>query len=153
MAIYELLDEKSIKIGLDSKTKTEVMEELVDLLLSAGKIQDKYKVLEAVEERERKDSTGIGHGIAVPHCKTDAVRTLTAGLGVSKGGIDFDSFDNEPARIFFILLAEPNNPGPHVRALAKLARLLQSADMRNEILSSSTPAECLELIRQKELED
>ena len=153
MSIYKLLDEKSIKIGLRSTTKDAVLEELVDLLVSSGKIKDKYLVLDAIEERERQVSTGLENGIAVPHCKTTAVDTLTAGLGVSKAGIEFGSHDGKPAKIFFILVAQQNNPGPHVRALAKLARLLTSSEMREAILNAKTSAECLELIRVKELQE
>lgn len=153
MSIYELLDEKSIKIGLHSNTKQAVLEELVDLLVSAGKVTDKYSVLDAIEARERQVSTGLENGIAVPHCKTTAVGKLTAGLGVSKSGIEFESHDGKPAKIFFILIAQQNNPGPHVRALARLARLLTSPEMREAILNAKTPAECLELIRVRELQD
>lgn len=153
MSIYELLDEKSIKIGLNSTTKQEVLEELVDLLVSAGKIKDKYTVLDAIEARERQASTGLENGIAVPHCKTSAVNKLTAALGVSKNGIDFDSHDGKPAKIFFILIAELNNPGPHVRALAKLSRLLSAPEIRDSILNAKTASECLELIRIREQHD
>lgn len=153
MSIYELLDEKSINMKLESSTKEAVLEELVDLLVQSGKVQDKYKVLDAIEERERQASTGLENGIAVPHCKTDAVRRLTAALGVCRAGIDFGSFDEKPSRIFFILIARPDNPGPHVRALAKLARLLNSSEMREAILNAKGPAECLELIKHKEMED
>ena len=153
MSVYELLDEKSIDLELRSKTKDAVLEELVDLLVESGKVQDKYKVLDAIEERERQASTGLENGIAVPHCKTDAVSKLTAGLGVCRAGIDFGSFDEKPSKIFFILIARPDNPGPHVRALAKLSRLLSSAEMREAILNARSPAECLELIRRKELDD
>ncbi len=153
MAIFELLDEKSIQMGLQSGTKDELLEEMVDLLVSSGKVRDKQIVLDAIEERERQVSTGLENGIAVPHCKSAAVNKLTAGLGVKKEGIEFDSFDGKPANIFFILIAEPDNPGPHVRALAKLSRLLKSPEMREAILNSKTSAECLDLIRQKELQD
>jgi fructose-specific phosphotransferase system IIA component len=153
MSIYELLDEKSIKIGLRSTTKQAVLEELVDLLVSSGKVKDKYTVLDAIEEREKQASTGLENGIAVPHCKTAAVDKLTAALGVSASGIDFESHDGKPAKIFFILIAQPNNPGPHVRALAKLARLLTMPGMCEAILNAKTSAECLQLIKLKEMQD
>jgi len=153
MSIYELLDEKSIKIGLQSTTKPAVLEELVDLLVASGKVNDKYAVLDAIEAREQQVSTGLENGIAVPHCKTAAVTKLTAALGVSKTGVEFESHDGKPAKIFFILIAEQNNPGPHVRALAKLARLLSIPEIRDGILNVKTSAECLELIRHREMQD
>ena len=153
MSIYELLDTKSIKIGLNSTNKQDVLEELVNLLVESGKVKDKYAVLTAIEERENQASTGLENGIAVPHCKTAAVNKLTAALGVSKTGIEFESHDGKPAKIFFILVAEQNNPGPHVRALAKLARLLSAPDMRDSILNAKTASECLELIRSREQQD
>jgi len=152
MYLYELLDEHSIVMSLKSMTKDEVLDEMVDLLDKAGKIKDREGVLKAIVERERIMTTGIGNGVAVPHCKTSAVDRLVAGLGVSREGIDFQAPDDEPARLIFILVAEENNPGPHVRALARLAKLLSSKGVREALLSARSPELVLEVIRKKEQE-
>jgi PTS system fructose-specific IIC component len=152
MYLYELLDKDSITISLASKTKDDVLEEMVDILNNAGKIQSKETVLKAIIDRERIMTTGIGNGVAVPHCKTAAVGRLVAALGISREGIDFEAPDNQPARLIFILVAEEDNPGPHVRALAKLAKLLSREEVRDALLTSSSPEDLLQIIRHKEEE-
>jgi fructose-specific phosphotransferase system IIA component len=152
MCLYELLDKDSIVISLKSGTKDEVLEEMVDVLYRAGKIKDTYAVLKAIVDRERIMTTGIGNGVAVPHCKTPAVDRLVAALGISREGIDFQAPDDEPAHLIFILAAEENNPGPHVRALARLAKLLSSSEVRSAIQACHTPEEVLQVIKEKEQE-
>jgi len=152
MYLYELLDRDSIATSLKSRTKDEVLEEMVDILDGAGKIKNRDAVLKAILDRERIMTTGIGNGVAVPHCKTSAVEKLVAALGISREGIDFQAPDNQPARLIFILVAEENNPGPHVRALARLARLLSSKEVREALLGAGSPEELLDLIREKEQE-
>lgn len=152
MYLYELLDKDSIAMSLKSRTKDDVLDEMVDLLDKAGKIKERAAVLKAIVDRERIMTTGIGNGVAVPHCKTSAVDRLVAGLGISREGIDFQAPDNEPARLIFILVAEENNPGPHVRALARLAKLLSSKNVRESLLSARSPESILEVIRKKEEE-
>lgn len=152
MFLHELLDEDSIAMSLKSRTKDDVIEEMVDILDRTGKIKNKNAVLKAVMDRERIMTTGIGNGVGVPHCKTNAVDRLVAALGISREGIDFQAPDDEPARLIFILIAEQNNPGPHVRALARLARLLSSKQVRDELLAAKTPGELLRIITEREQE-
>jgi len=151
MALYELLDTKSIVPNLQAETKDAAIEELVDVLDRAGRLRDRGAVLDAVLERERAMSTGLEDGIAVPHAKTAAVGTLTAALGVRREGLEFDSADGKPTNIVFLLIAEENNPGPHVRALAKLARLLSDPEMRSAIIGAKTAEDIFEIIKQREL--
>lgn len=150
MFLHELLDEDSIAMSLTSRTKDDVIEEMVDILDKTGKIKNKDAVLKAVMDRERIMTTGIGNGVGVPHCKTNAVDRLVAALGISREGIDFQAPDDEPARLIFILIAEQNNPGPHVRALARLAKLLSSKQVRDALLAARTPGELLRIITERE---
>jgi PTS system fructose-specific IIC component len=150
MALYELLDTSSILTELRAETKDAAIEELVDALDRAGRVSDRNAALDAVLERERAMSTGLEDGIAVPHAKTGAVSTLTAALGIKREGLDFESADGKPTRIVFLLIAELNNPGPHVRALAKLARLLSDPQVRSALINAKTAEEILETIRQRE---
>ncbi|NQT81456.1 PTS sugar transporter subunit IIA [bacterium] len=150
MYLYELLDKDSILISLESVTKDDVLEEMVNVLDSAGKIKNRDTVLKAIVDRERIMTTGIGNGVAVPHCKTSAVDHLVAALGISREGIDFQSPDNQPAHLIFILVAEENNPGPHVRALARLAKLLSSKGVRDALLAARSPEDLLQTIKDKE---
>lgn len=150
MYLYELLDKNSIVMSLKSGTKDDVLEEMVDLLHSTGRIKSRDAVLKAIVDRERIMTTGIGNGVAVPHCKTSAVDRLVAALGISREGIDFQSPDDQPARLIFILVAEENNPGPHVRALARLAKLLSSREVRDALLAARSPEDLLQIVREKE---
>lgn len=152
MCLYELLDKNSIVMSLKSRTKDGVLEEMVDVLDRAGKIRNRDGVLKAIVERERIMTTGIGNGVAVPHCKTPAVDRLIGGLGISREGVDFQAPDNEPARLIFILAAEENNPGPHVRALARLAKLLSNKGVREALLEARTADDLLQVLREKEQE-
>lgn len=150
MYLYELLDKDSIAISLQSKIKDDVLEEMVELLDTAGKIKSRETVLKAIVDRERIMTTGIGNGVAVPHCKTSAVDRLVAALGISREGIDFQAPDNLPAHLIFILVAEENNPGPHVRALARLAKLLSKKEVRDALLAADSPEGLLQTIKERE---
>ena len=150
MNLYQLLDESSIKVPLESRTKEAVLEELVDLLCQAHDISARNDILDSIKERESALSTGIGDGVAVPHCKCARVDRLVAALGISNEGIDFEALDEKPAKIFFILIAQENNPGPHIKALAKLSRLLSSSSLREELLNAQSASEVFRVIKSRE---
>jgi fructose-specific phosphotransferase system IIA component len=150
MALYELLNSDSILPNLRAESKEAAIEELVDALDRAGRVADRAAVLDAVLEREQAMSTGLEDGVAVPHAKSAAVSTLTAALGIKRDGLDFESADGKPTKIVFLLIAEQNNPGPHVRALAKLARLLSDPSMRAALINAKTAQEILGIIKQRE---
>ena len=126
MSLIELVKVNIVKIPLEANDKPDVLRELVQVLQDAGEIDDFDEVLRAVQEREDKRSTGLEDGIAVPHGKTAAVSRLKLAIGVAPQGIDFDSMDGQPSKLFFLLLAPPDMSGPHVAALADIAKLSQS---------------------------
>jgi len=150
MKLSQLLDEGTIKTNLESEEKEEVFEELVNLLVQAGKIKDRRRAVEALIERERLGTTGIGEGIGIPHAKDTSIEHLTAALGISRKGIEFDATDGKPVHIVFLVLAEANNPGPHIALLAEIARLFQTEGFYKELLSASTPQEALDVIKAHE---
>jgi len=147
MALIDLVEEKIIKIPLESKNKPDVLREMVQILKNAGEINDFDTVLKAVQEREYKCSTGLEEGIAVPHCKTPAVPTLKLAIGISPKGIDFDSLDGKPSKLFFLLVASPSFSGPHVEALAEIAKLAQSKAFCKALVSLNNPSEVVELLK------
>ncbi len=151
MSLYELLEPNCIVAHLGAETKDGAIEELVDVLDRSGRISDRNAVLDAVMERESAMSTGLEEGLAVPHAKSGAVSALTAALGITREGLDFDSADGKPTTIVFLLIAELNNPGPHVRALAQVARLMSDPQLRSQLINAKTPEEIREAIRQREL--
>jgi fructose-specific phosphotransferase system IIA component len=129
MTLIDLVVDKIVKIPLESKDKPDVLRELVQKLKDAEEINDVDSALKAVREREDKQSTGLTDGIAVPHAKTDAVSRLKLAIGIAPEGIDFDSVDKQPSKLIFLLLAPPGMSGPHVEALAEIAKLAQSKSL------------------------
>ena len=145
MAVINLIEEDIIKIPLEAKTKPDVIKELVDVLKKAGKIEDAESVFRAVMLRENMGSTGLEKGIAVPHAKTHTVNNLVLAIGVSPEGIDFDSLDGEPSKLFFLLIATPQQAGPHIEALSEIARLTRSSNFCKLLLNAKTPKEIVDI--------
>lgn len=146
MALINLVEEKIIKIPLASKDKPDVIRELVRVLKDAQEIDDFDSALKAVQDREYKQSTGLTDGIAVPHAKTSAVTRLKLAIGISPRGIDFDSMDRQPSKLFFLLLASPNMSGPHVEALAEIAKISRSKSLCNALVSAKDAREVVQLL-------
>jgi nitrogen PTS system EIIA component len=145
MALIDLITKEVICVPMQATTKYDVMRELTGVLERAGKITDAPKIVEALLERESKGSTGLEQGIAVPHCKTDAVGQMVLAIGIARQGIDFEALDGQPSKLFFLLLAPPDQSGPHIEALSEIARLTQSASFCNALLESTSPEEVVEL--------
>src|SRR5436189_4443808 len=118
MKVLEFLDPKSIAIDLKSTNKQEVITELCQLLQANGQIKEAVGVIEALMQREKLGSTGIGQGVAIPHGKSEAADKLVGALGISKKGVNFDALDGEPVHVIFLLVAPPDSAGPHLKALA-----------------------------------
>jgi len=152
MKISELLDKSSISVNLVAADKDEALSELVDLLIAAGKIKkkDKTPILKNIKEREQLGSTGIGKGVAIPHAKADNVKNMISAFAVSKKGLDFRSLDGEPTFLFFLLVAPGETPGPHLKALAKISRLLDDKFIRDRLQSASNATEVLDIFKKEE---
>ena len=147
MALIDLITEDVVRVPLTSTTKFDVLKELVDVLSQAGKLSEPEKVIDALQKRESLGSTGLENGIAVPHCKTDAVDTLTIAIGIAPQGLDFEALDGNPSTLFFCMLAPPDQSGPHIEALSEIARLTQSQAFCRTLIASRTPEEVIELFR------
>lgn len=141
-----VLSKETIALNLAATTKEGIIEELVDLLLAAGRIKDRKAALKAVLERERKMSTGLQNGIAIPHGKTDTVESLVAALGLKKEGVPFDSLDGQPCHIFLITLSPASRTGPHIQFLADISRTLHDATVRQQVLDAATEEEVVEIL-------
>ena len=149
MAIVDLISTNVVKVPLKSKTKTEVIRELIDILDKAGKLGDAESAFKAVIARENMGSTGLEKGIAVPHAKTDKVKNLTLAIGIAPDGIDFDSLDGESSKLFFLLLAQPSQSGPHIEALAEIARITRSQSFCRLLINAKTPEEVAALFKEE----
>ncbi len=143
----ELVEERAVKIPLGSTDKSGVIRELVDILASTGKVDDAEALYRAVLDRETLGSTGLADGIAVPHGKTGAVRDLAVAVGVSPAGIDFDALDGRPSRLFFLMAAPEGRAGPHIEALAEIARLSHSRALVSALVAARDAPELIALLR------
>ncbi len=152
MTLLDILSADSTIVGLSSDSKDAIIEELVDSLKIGEAITDRDKVLNAVLEREKIMSTGIGDGIAIPHGKSDAVIRLAAALGIHKRGVDFESLDGEPAYVFFLLVSPADVSGPHIKALARISRLLKNDEFKKKLIAAPAAEEILEIIEAAERE-
>lgn len=146
MNLKKAITQETICLHLKGNTKPEIIEELVDLLVSAGKIRDRKSAIKAILEREKKMSTGMQNGIAIPHGKTDTLEGLVAALGVKKDGVDFQSLDGQPSRIFVITLSPVNRTGPHIQFMAEISRLLNTPEIRERVLNAQNEDEIAHLL-------
>lgn len=150
MKLSDLLTTSLIKVGLESEEKEEAFEEMVQLFVDAGQITDRDPALQAIFEREAKMSTGIGRWLGLPHGKIEEASGLLMALGVSTGGIEYDSLDGEPVYVMLMVFAEIGNPGPHIEALAEISRLFSLPGFTSKVREAQTPAQILALIKQEE---
>ncbi len=146
MDLRTVLTPETVDLHLKGSTKEEIIDELLDVLVKAGKVTDKEAAKECVLDRERKMSTGMKHGIAIPHGKTDTVSDLVACIGISDKAVDFDSLDQEPCRIFIMTLSPVNKTGPHLQFLAEVSLLFKSAEKRAQILNTADKAEVIRIL-------
>jgi PTS system nitrogen regulatory IIA component len=146
MDLKTLLTNDTISLHLKGKDKGAIINELLDLLVAAGKISNRDAAYGAVMEREKKMSTGMKHGIAIPHGKTGSITDLIACIGVSDTAVDFDSLDGEPCRIFIMTLSPLEKTGPHLQFLAEISLLFKSSEKRAEILKAESAAEVLKIL-------
>jgi PTS system nitrogen regulatory IIA component len=148
MNLKTVITTDTIDLHLKGSTKKEIINELLDILVRTGKISDREAALAAVMEREDKMSTGMKHGIAIPHGKSASIADLVACIGVSENPVDFDSLDDEPCRIFIMTLSPVEKTGPHLQFLAEVSLLFKSAEKRKEILNAQTPEEVQKILAE-----
>lgn len=148
MDLRTVLTTDTVNLHLQGTTKEEIIDEMLDVLVKAGKVENKSVAKECVLDRERKMSTGMKHGIAIPHGKTDSVNDLVACIGISDNPVDFDSLDQEPCRIFIMTLSPVNKTGPHLQFLAEVSLLFKSADKRQQILETQDKEEVIRILTQ-----
>lgn len=137
---------ETISLHLKGETKEEILSEMVDLLMASGHIRDREAVLKAVAERERRMSTGMQNGIAIPHGKTDAVDCLIAALGIKHEGVEFGALDGQPSTIFVMTVSPDSRTGPHIQFLAEISRPLNDASVRSKLLAATDPQTVLDLV-------
>lgn len=147
MKIMDFLNPDAVTAGIKATTKKEVVRELVDLLVNTGEIKNKEELVRVLLARETLGSTGIGQGIGIPHGKSAHVKKLIAAFGLSKQGVDFESLDGEPTHIFFLLVAPEESAGPHLKALARISRLLKDKYFRDMLIKAEDEKDIIRIIK------
>ena len=141
---------ESVIAELRSRDKAAVIEELADRLASCHSELDKSKVLDVLRERERISTTAIGEGVAIPHGKLSGVDRVLAVFARSSEGIDFASLDGEPTHLFFALIAPENAAADHLKALARISRLLKDEALRKRLMQAKNPQELYGIIAEED---
>ena len=153
MNIMSFLDEHAVTVEVKAHaSKEDVIRELVELLVKAGSIKERdvSKLVQILLKRESLGSTGIGQGVAIPHGKSDCVDRLVAAFGVSGSGINFDALDGEPVNLFFLLVAPEDSAGPHLKALARISRLLKDKHFRDSLKSAKDEKTLVRIIKEED---
>jgi fructose-specific phosphotransferase system IIA component len=150
MNLLDILSLESTIVDLKGESKEDIIAELVNSLAVGDAITDRDQVLQAVLDREKIMSTGIGDGIAIPHGKSAAVTELVAAMGTQRRGVDFDALDGEPAFVFFLLVSPANVSGPHIKALARISRLLKNDAFKKKLIEANSAEEIIATIEAAE---
>jgi PTS system nitrogen regulatory IIA component len=145
MKISEILHRSAIIADLKSNDKKGVLEELAAAVSDMAHT-DNHSILKVLLEREQLGSTGIGGGIGIPHGKLKAIDSIVVGFGLSRGGVDFDSLDNKPVHIFFLLITPENSTGSHLKVLAQISRLLKQSDFKDRLMKSQSVDDIIDVI-------
>ena len=148
--LIDILSNDTIIVQLKNKEKNAVIEELVDRLKETDKISNRDNVLQAILDREAVMSTGVGDGVAIPHGKCDSAKVLVAALGITDTPLDFESIDNKPVNLVWLLVGPPGKTGPHLKALSRISRLMHNGQFRENVIAANTPDNVLECIREEE---
>ncbi len=146
MKTSDIFRKDLIIASLKSSNKSETIEELADHLAGKGVIKDKKGLVKALHEREKLGSTGIGDNIAIPHAKSDEVDRVVALFARSQKGIPFDSLDGKPVNYVFLLLAPTQSGGDHLKAMAKISKMLKGEEFRRKLLTASDGQELYRVI-------
>jgi fructose PTS system EIIBC or EIIC component len=149
MNLKELLRIDCIRLDQPATDKEVLIQTMVGDLEKAGVVSDPAAVLQALLDRERVMSTGIGGGVAIPHAQSPAVSSLAVGLARPVQGISFDSLDEKPVRLVFMIVG-PEERGGFIRILARISRLLYSGELQTRLLEAKTPEEVIKTIEEEE---
>ena len=152
MRLSEIFKPQFVIPDLKAHDKKGVLEELLELITGQESSLNKGTLLQVLLERERLGSTGIGDGVALPHGKLRGLDNLLLSFGRSIEGLDFDSIDEQPAYLFFLLLAPENSAGMHLKSLAKISRMLKDGNLRQQLMRAKSREEIYKIIIDKDEE-
>ncbi len=150
MKLVDVIKPEFIKIPLQGASKDDIIKELIDMLPQPEIFENFESVFNAVMDREKIMTTGVGRGVAIPHCKKEDCKQFAIALGLHPGGVDFNSIDNQPAKIIFLLVGPENNPGMHIRLLSRISRLISKDSLRENLLRCKKSADAYQLLKDEE---
>jgi len=150
MILADSLSKNSILVKVQSKNRWDLIEEMLNVAEKNNSFQneDKNHILKGLIEREKSMSTGIGNGVAIPHCTTTLVDKMIVVMAVCQNGIDFSAIDNEPVKIAILLLVPKNKLTQHIKTLANIAKIMSNADFRSKLLTLKSPDSILKEIQK-----
>jgi mannitol/fructose-specific phosphotransferase system IIA component (Ntr-type) len=150
MNLAEILQEQQIVTEMKATDRWEAIEELIDRLISAGKLDpdSRSAVIEVVKKRESSMSTGIGFGIGIPHASTPLITEVIGAFGRSADGVDFDALDNRPVNLILLFLVPQGQFQKHLHTLANIAKLLHNAELRTSLEEATDAAAIMEIIER-----
>lgn len=140
MRLADVLSKENIIVDLKARRKSDVLDEMVAEISRAGSM-DREKVLSALMEREKLGTTGIGHGVAIPHGKIRGIADIRVFFGRSRAGVDFDSMDKMPVHLIFLIIAPENSASAHLKILASISHLLKNMDFRETLMKAESGPE------------
>ena len=150
MRISDILDESMIRTHMAGISKGEIIDQMIEVISRSPKVLDIEKVRTAIFDREKIMSTGVGNGFAIPHGKTDAVTDVVAAFAVTAKDIDYESLDEQPVRLVFLLVGKDSMVGPHIKLLSRISRLMNKEDFRAKLLTADSPKAVMEVFKTEE---
>ncbi len=150
MKLMDILTEDRVKIPLENTEKEKIIEEMVGIIHLSRELKNKDQLLKAVLDREAVMSTGIGEEIAIPHGKSEGVDDIIAALGITREPVNFNSLDNKPVRLVWLLVGPTDKTGPHLKALSRISRLMHKKDFRERLINTLVPTDVIDVINSEE---
>jgi len=146
MKLSKFTEESLINFNLKGTSKNEIINELVDLAAKSKLVRERDELHQAVIEREKLVTTGVGYGVAFPHAKTKAVKGILIAFGRSSTGVDFEAMDKKLVHLFFLIAAPEDAIGAHLNVMARLSYIMKSEKVREKLMQTQSPKELLEII-------
>lgn len=150
MRLDQILKLEYLNDNMQAKTKTEALAELSEMIVKGYPQLVRAQILDVLQQREKLGSTGIGDGVAIPHGKVGDLDDLVVAFGRSREGVAFDSMDGKPAHLFFLLLAPENCAGQHLKALARISKMLKAGNFRKKLMEANSKSDLYDIIVEQD---
>lgn len=150
--IHQLIEPDRIRLGLPGSTKSEVINALVDVLKGHPAIDNLERVREAIFEREKMMSTGVGKHLGLPHAKTSAATETVAAFATTAEPVNFSAIDDEPIQLLLLLVGPESDKSQHIKVLGRISRLVSRDDLRQRLIEAQSPQEVIKILQDEEAE-